>query len=313
MKNIIIALSLILFIQSSATAATITAVKNGKTLINLDGDEVAEGDEFFLINPATNKKVGIIRVKQVKNGKALAEILKGRADVGYSLRAKASSGAGAVAAARSAESETAKEARSEEPTEGSDRTPRDTSYLRYLKPSFGVLGELLQNTMTVSIKDYFNATESVALKGTSFGAGGFYEFIATPDISVRALVALEQYNASGTSSILGCDGKTSTNCSANIMYLSAYGLGKYYFTQSRLRFWGGAGGGFLVAVSKSATALNESNIATNQILTLAIGGDWQVSRKNYIPFSIEYNYFPPSDTVKATSIVLKAGWAWNAN
>ncbi|MNL28045.1 hypothetical protein D3C87_1496740 [compost metagenome] len=69
--------------------------------------------------------------------------------------------------------------------------------------------------------------------------------------------------------------------------------------------------GYLLALSKSSTALNESKISANQVLTLAFGGDYQMSRHNYIPFSIEYNYFWPSADVTANQIILKAGWAWN--
>ncbi len=315
MKRIIFAFSLILFLQSSGFAATITQVKNQKALINLDGDEAAEGDEFFLINPA-GKKVAVIRIKQVKNGKALADILKGKADVGFTLRAKASSGAGAVAASRSAEAEETKPTDTAAPSEeeSSRKSNRDTGYLRNLKDSYGVLGEYLLNTMSVAVKNTVtvpNPTDTVSLKGSSFGAGGFYDYIATSDIAIQVSALLEQVNASGQSKILGCDKGLSYDCSVNITYGSFYGMGKYYLTQSRYRIWGGVGGGFLLALSKSATALNESQIATNQIVTVAIGTDIQMSRKNYIPVTLQYNYFPPSDTVKASSIVLKAGWAWN--
>ena len=307
MKKMILVLSLLILWHNAAWSASVATSKNQKVLINLEGDEVAVNDEFFLINPVNNKKSAIIRVIQVKNGKAIATILKGSADVGYTLQAKASSG-GAVPEARPTEDHTA--SREQAP----EKNARDTGYLHTLKTSYGLMAEYLQNSMSVTVKNTTVTpalTDTVALKGSSFGVGGFYDYIATPDIAIQLGTFFEQVKANGTASIPGCAGATTTACDVNINYLSFYGTGKYYLTHSKYRIWGGIGGGFLLALSKSSTALNESNISTNQILTLSLGTDIQTSRKNYIPVVLEYNYFPSSDTVKAATIVLKAGWAWN--
>ena len=281
---------------SLARAASISTVKNQKVLINLEGDTANAGDEFFLINPSTGKKAAIIRVNQARNGKALADILKGKAEVGYTLQAK---GPAVVAGKES----------SAEPT--SAEATDATGYLHILKPSYGLLGEYLMNSMSVAVSDALNKSDTVAMKGTGFGLGGFYEYIATNDLAIRGVLAYEQFASSGTALVFGCSGKTSASCNANINYLSAYGLAQYYFTKTKYRTWIGAGGGFLLALSKSASALNESQISSNQILTIAVGSDIQWNRHNYLPLSLEYNYFPPSSTVKASSIILKAGWAWN--
>lgn len=310
MKKIIIALSLALFFNTPAFAASVTTAKNQKVLINLEGDEVSIGDEFFLINPVNHKKTAVIRVTQVKNGKALANVLKGNADAGYTLQAKASSGGDFSAAAPAA---TEKKSHKNTAVADDSRSSRDTEYLRRLTESFGVVGEFLMNSMQANITDSLGGKGSASMKGTGFGVGGFYEYIATDDISIRLLGALEQFNTSGSTTLSsnGTPYANSTSYDTKITYLSFYGLGKYYFTQNHYRFWGGVGGGFLIAASKSSNALNESNIGTNQVLNLALGADIQMNRKNYIPVSLEYVYFPPSDTVKATAIVLKAGWAWN--
>ena len=304
----------LVLLSSESFAASVTAVKNQKVLINLEGADVAVNDEFFLIN-REGKKVAIIRLKQIRNDKAIADILKGKGETGFTLQAKASSvGTSTGAATAKSEVNEAHKTEKSAPTEASeDRgTARDTSYLRALKDSYGIMGEYLMNTMAVLEKNTFNnTTETANLKGTGLGIGGFYEYAANRDITVRFLGVLEQYNASGSISILGCAGQTSKECDAKIMYLNAHALAKYYFNQDRYRFWAGGGGGFLVPLSKSSTALNEEKIATNQVLTIGIGMDYQTSRNNYIPVSLEYNYFPPSDTVKASSILLKFGYAWN--
>ncbi|MNT24019.1 hypothetical protein D3C72_1594680 [compost metagenome] len=190
---------------------------------------------------------------------------------------------------------------------------RDTGYLRVLKNSWGALGAITMNTMDANISNtdiFGNTTKTPAsMKGNGFGAGGFYDYVFTPDMVGHASAMLEQFNSTGSASTAACKG--TTNCEVNITYLSLYGLGKYYFTKDKLRWWGGGGMGYLLALSKSSTALNESKISANQVLTLAFGGDYQMSRHNYIPFSIEYNYFWPSADVTANQIILKAGWAWN--
>lgn len=305
-KKLLLTFSFILFFQSFSLAASITQAKGQKALIALEGDEVHVGDEFFLLNSA-GKKVAIIRIKQVTSSKALADILKGKADVGFTLQAKASS-------TETTTTRSSHENASAKSNHESLNTGRDIEYLRTLKDSYGLVGEYLMNTMSVSVKNTATVpalTDVAALKDTSFGLGGFYDYVVTPDIAIQVAALIEQIKVTGTANIPGCAGGTSTNCDVNITYGSFYGLGKYYLTENRYRIWAGIGGGFLLALSKSSTALNESQISTNQILTLAIGSDIQMSRKNYIPVTLQYNYFPPTDTVKATSIVLKAGWAWN--
>ncbi|WP_373999420.1 hypothetical protein [Bdellovibrio bacteriovorus] len=284
---------------SSAFAASVSAVKGQKVLITLDGESVMEGDEFFLVNPGTTKRTAIIRVKQVKGKKALGEILKGRAASGYTLQAKAASKMSADVT----------------PTEeGEESTPRPTANVsRVLKDSYGILGGYLMNSMDadVSYKDGFGITQKAAVKmsGSGFGVGGFYDYVFSPSLVGRGYAAIEQFNVSGTASSAACSG--SSSCDAKINYLSVYGLAKWYPYIGKYRPWIGAGMGYLLAVSKSSTALNESQISTNSVITAAFGTDIQMDRKTYIPVSLEYNMFPASSTVKASQILLKAGWAWN--
>lgn len=316
MNKFTLALCLSFILSLPALGAQVTAVKGGKVMVNLEGAEVHPGDEFFLINPANNKKSAIVRVKQVKNGKAIADVITGRAAIGSTLQAKASS-AGKKSVAKSSASSTERQhdalsrAKSPEEEAAVFDNARDLSFSRTLKNSYGVLGQYAMDRMTPTIKESvaINPAEQPELKGSGMGAGGFYEWVLTRNITVRTLGVIEQFNVSGnTEKNVGCKG--STACSANITYLSGYALGKYYFTQSRIRSWAGIGGGFLIAMSKSATALDENQIATNQVMTLAAGGEYQLNRKTFIPFGIQYVYFPPSSTVTASAIVFQVGYGW---
>lgn len=299
-KSIFIVLFLMSSLVRFSWAASVTTTKNQKALIDLEGSDVSEGDEFYLLN-SQSKKMAVIRIKQVKNNKALADILKGSASAGYTLLAKPN---------KTLDSKSTNLQKSDPHSD----IERSSQYLYGLRDSYGIVGESLINTMSVAVKNTSVSpalTDTVALKGSSFGLGAFYDYIATDDIAIQLAGLYEQLNVSGTSSIPGCSAATSTSCSVNITYLSFYGTAKYYFSRGHYRIWGGLGGGFLLALAKSATALNESQISSNQIALAALGMDVQVSRKNYIPLALEYHYFPATDTVKASSITLKAGWAWN--
>lgn len=299
-KARLLAVSLLLSFTPSLFAATVSAVKGQKVLINLEGDTIEADEEFYLINPESQKRTAIIRIKQVKTGKALGEILRGKAAGGYTLQAKAPS---AMSADVSAET----------PADDAPVSGNKSGHLRVLKDSWGVLGGYLMNTMDADItyRDDFNISQSASasMTGSGFGVGSFYDYVLTSSLVGRGYAAIEQFNVTGTASSEACSG--STNCDAKINYLSLYGLLKWYPTMDKYRIWVGGGMGYLLALSKSSTALNESQISTNQVFTFGGGVDVQMSRKNYVPVSIEYNMFPASDTVKASMISIKAGWAWN--
>lgn len=296
----LLAICLLLTFSSAGFAATVSAVKGQKVLINLDGDTTEVGDEFYLINPETQKRTAIIRIKQVKPGKALGDIQRGKAVSGSTLQAKAPSSMSA-------------DVTPSEPNPSSRGSAGAGGYLRVLKDSWGITGGYLMSTMDadISFRNSLPAVQrtSASMAGSGFGVGGFYDYVLNSSLVGRGHAAIEQFNVTGSASAAGCQG--STNCDAKINYLSLYGLLKWYPLQDKYRIWVGGGMGYLLALSKSSTALNESQISTNQVFTLGGGVDVQMSRKNYVPVSLEYNMFPPSDTVKASMISIKAGWAWN--
>lgn len=290
---------LCLSLSSTAWSAVVTTVKGPRVLIDLEGDMAETGEEFFLIDPNSTKRTAIIRITQVKGGKALAQITKGRAVPGFTLQAK-----GVSARPMSADVEGARA------DAGAGLGGR---YLTTLKESYGLTGAIHMNSMQaeVSSRDALNniTRSSASMSGMGFGLGGFYDVPFTSSLAGRVFAGIEQFNASGDIAVNACAG--STSCDAKINYLSIYALGKWYFLSGQYRSWLGAGGGFMLALSKSSTALNESQISTNQVMTAALGLDVQLNRQSYIPVSLEYNMYPDSSTVKASVIVIKAGWAWN--
>lgn len=282
----------VLFLHNSAIAAKVVQVKGNQAIVETDLDALNEGDEFFLINPETNKKAGIIKIKKIKGIKALGEVLKGRAAEGFTLMAKSSD--------------------SPSPEAKFHEKKLDSALPKAIKNSYGLVGGYIMSSMNANVtykSGNNNLTTPANMTGTGFAIGGYYDVLLSPDFVGRGYAALEQFSVTGAASAAACNG--SSNCDANINYLSFYGLGKYYLTQTRMRHWLGGGAGYLIALSKSSSALNTSQISSNQVFTIAYGLDYQSSRKNYIPLSLEYNMFPDSETVKASQILIKAGWAWN--
>lgn len=290
---------LLFLLTPSAWSASVSAVKGQKVLINLDGDSANEGDEFFLINPGSNKKTALIRIRQIKGNKAMGEIIKGRAATGYSLQAKApgsmSAGAGGYG-------------------DSSYSRAQESGILRNLKNSYGITGGYLMNTMSANVTAVdsgtgIRTTSAANMSGGGLAVGGFYDYLLSSSFVAHGVVGIEQFNVTGDAAASVCSG--SKSCDAKINYLAMYGAVKWYLTQEKYRVWLGGGIGYLMALSKSSSALNASQISTNQVFNLAVGTDMQMSRKNYVPISLEYNLFPSSETVKASNIMIKAGWAWN--
>lgn len=282
--------------------ATVKAVKGTRVLVELEGASSSAGEEYFLIDPASTKRRAIIRIRQVKGDQAIAEILKGKAQSGYTLQAKAHSTINNTSA-RARKADRSFSNPSEDILTASGRFPLVP------KNSYGVLGSYLSHSMNAKFVASPGRTASSSLSGSGFGVGGFYDHSLTDKLTGRAHASYEQFNAQGTTPLADCDG--STTCDVKINYLSVYGLAKYQLTSSKYRMWIGGGVGFLLAMSKSSTVLNASQISTNQVFTAAFGTDVYFNSKNYIPLSLEYNLFPASSTVTASSIILRAGWAWN--
>lgn len=283
---------------TSAFAAKVLQVKGARVLIDMEGDEFMNGEEFFLINPITNKKTAIVRIRQTKNGKAIAEIAKGKADVDYTLQAKAPSPTAAPMSAEVAEE--------------SPRSSRSKGFSKTSKNSWGITGELLMISLSTqfTVASAPGQTATADMKGTTFGVGGYYNYMLGQDFSVSASADMQQFDAAGSANFAACNNGTTTDCSVKITYLSFYGMGRWYFLKSQINGWLGGGGGFLLAMSKQTNVLKAEQISTNQVFTLAGGGEYQLGKKNYIPFSFEYHLFPSSSTVKANMMVLKAGYGW---
>lgn len=291
--SIFFALSLFILSQS-ALAAKISQVKNNKVIIELEGEAATPNSEFFVINPA-GKKVAIVKITQVKGGRALANILKGTAKPGYTMQARGSAGAAAAASRGSGAA-----------TTGDSYYDKKLSQRSHSGNSWGLVGGYLMNSMTV-VTSSINAS----LSGSGFGALGFYDYALSPSLVLRGMGGFETYNVAGTNTAASPGNNCVADCNVKLPYLSMYGYGRWNFLQGNYKSWLGAGVGYLYPMSPQSTVFAKSQLGANQVFIFSAGMDVRMNAKTYLPVSFEYGLYPTTATVKAHIIYLRLGYAWN--
>lgn len=285
----LIKLSLIVvFVCSFSTAysASIKTVKGKQVLIENGGTNFSVGQQL-MAKDSNGKNRAILKITKLGKDRALAEILKGKAEVGYT-----------IAARRPASVETST-------MEGGGSPSRILGGKK-----MGVIGGYLMNTMNAKFS--LNSTNYTAsMKGSGLAALGYYDFPIAKNFEARGLGGVEQFIASESKPTLICDSGTSSNCNVNITYLSLYGVLKYKFLKkATANYWAGGGMGYLIAASKSSTVLDISQVSTNQVFTLSAGMDMAMANNKVLPISLDYSLFPSSGTVTASMIALRVGWGW---
>lgn len=275
-----------IFIAPMLHAAEILKVKGANVLIDLKGDTPNPGDTFFAVK-ADGKRTAIIQISKVKGEKATGKITKGKASEGQSLEAK---GAGKVAKSGSHRSHDVVSA-----------APSGRSY-------WGAIAGYGMDSMTVNINDSVtNAFKQKGdLSGTGYSIKGLFDYELFSQVWFRGTSGLEMFNVTGSAL---CGSGNAQTCNAKINYLTFDFLGRYVFSTGNIRPWAGAGLGLLFPMSKSATALQASSIATTNVMVIAGGADWFINPNMYIPVSIEYGILPKSDEVEAKWIALRVGVA----
>ena len=279
--------ALILLTSHLVLAGSIKTVKGTQVLINLEGSTFTEGQQV-MAKDAAGKNRALLKIKKAGQNQALAEIVKGKVEVGYTV------GSSRAPAAVNQSSGEFSDAKLEEILRGT---------------KWGVLGSYVSSSMNARYS--LNSVNKTAnMSGTGFGVLGYYDMPFSETIEFRALGGLEQFSAKQTHSEMDCDSGNSNVCSVSINYLSMYGLAKYKFSHSgKNHIWGAGGFGYLMAMSKSSTVLDVGTISSNQVLTLSLGADIGL-KSGILPISIDYSIFPASSTVTASMMAIRGGWAW---
>jgi hypothetical protein len=203
------------FASIHADAAKIVSIKNGKALLDLEG-EASPAGSLWLARDASGKKKAILEVSQTKQGRAIAIVKKGNLQPGYSLEKMQRADSGSAAADGSSSSRGGG-------SPGADKT------------RIGFLGGYSMNSMTAK-----PASGSIALTGSSFNLVGFYQMQLDKKVFVKLLAGYETLSASNET------------YNVDLGYLGFTAQIEYKFYQgSSWDFWGGGGLGFLYAINKS--------------------------------------------------------------
>lgn len=296
---------LLLNAPSLLRAAGVTQVKGNKAIVELSGlDGVSVGDELYAADE-TGKRTAIMKVTQVKGDKALVNVTRGKAGIGHDVTLKEGS------------KPLSREVRDTDLPEDDAAPARDyggsrRTRTRYTGQTWGVLGGLLQTNMTAKFtagSGVLTRDVSTKMKGSSYGVLGYYDYPFNTAFQIRGMVGMEQLTATGTIDTADC--QAGTTCDFKASYLSTYGLAKFNYVESPgLRLWVGLHYGFLIAMSKSSTVLNTSQISTNQIYGFSTGAEFPAGRGAYIPVTLDYGMFPKSDTVDANIMAIRVGYGW---
>jgi hypothetical protein len=291
-SSLITLLGLLLLLNSETSAQTIKLVKGRKVLIELQGSAAEINQEFFSVD-ASGKKKSLLKIVQVKNGKAVANILKGKPLAGQNLQPRGGSKSSAATSESSPSSEKG----------ASSSGPAPRSKIE----SWGILGSYGLNKMTATKTS--NAINYVAsMTGAGFGILGFYDYPMSENFVLRGMTGVEQFVVNGDVTAAVCN--SSLACEVNIMYLSFYGAAKYHLTTGKMRFWMAGGIGYLFAASKSSNILKTDGLSSYAIVP-SIGLDMTVGKTGFVPIAIDYAIYPDTGTVTGTSTTsIRIGWGF---
>lgn len=315
LKTVSLFLFFILIFSQSLPAAIITQIKGSKVLIDNDDAEIVPNQEFYVIDKKNKKTGSLIKVISVRGEKSVAVITRGNILPGQTLLPKPF-----VKTKNSIQEDTdqnevqmSEADTSEETTDSGTAGDEDTSPVyRNNGKKLGVLVNMMFNTMSAKESDGVSPmpnVENVGMAGVSLGVTGTLDYPVKPWFEFRGSAGLEPFIVSNTASINGCDNTTSRYCNTNINYLVAGGYGRFNLYQKKIiNLWAGLGINFRYPITKSSTAVRTSDLNLTTSYGLVGGGEYFITHKEFIPFSIEQQFFRSSDTVTASLLSFRLGY-----
>ncbi|MNK19502.1 hypothetical protein D3C87_377240 [compost metagenome] len=263
-----------LLVSFSAHAGKIISVKQNRALIDMESDSYAPGDRLFAVDNQ-GKRRAIIEIKQVKNGRAIGQVIKGRASANFIVMSGSA---------------------------GSSSSSGKSAKKGIGPKAWGFTAGYAQNTMSAKS----TASTTVNMTGSSFAVKAFYQKTLDGSISVQASTGYESLAVKGNATSGSC-----TSCEVNIGYLGFDALIRYAFYEKSYRVWAGGGLGFLLALSKSSNIIDTGKISTNQTILGAFGVDIPLSGGKFIPIELNYALYPSNNTTSANQIILRAGYGFS--
>ena len=271
----------------AAHSAVILKVKGRKALVDLEGVQVEKGDRFDAID-LYGKSLGVLEIKKVKKGKAIAVLLKGKMGVSWVLEPSAKS-AKAFNATEEYDPVDTKSV-----STGYPLSPYSTGSSRS-SSFFGGVGLILgPNYNTISV------SPSSKVSGWSLQGNLTADFSIIKSLGIRILLGYQVLEAYGSNCGL-------SKCSLKIHYPHIGFLARGIFlSHSVFRPWVGGGGYLLwpLVDQRANLGLDKRSFASfHGSLTGAIGIDIYFAGF-YLPIQLDASWINP---VLISSQPLKPG------
>lgn len=285
-----------LFTFSVAIAGTVNQIKGNKARLQLEGENAQAGQEYYVLD-GNGKKIALLKITQIRGTQAVAEITKGKAFVGGSIKLKT----------ENAEQKTSQKVKNE----SSESEQPTASPTKRKKISGGVLVGYAMNSLKLTVQ---NASaplikEDVTLTDASFSGKVFADYDLAPSVTIRIATGYESFAVKGSTAANICSNSTSKDCKVAFDYLTFEGSAHYNFLTGNTRAWAGLGYAFLLQMAKSVDVPNLStDSGQNQMILISAGADFGLSGGKFIPVVLEYGVFPGSSNVVASAIYARAGY-----
>lgn len=253
-----------LFKTSIGLSAEVLNVKGTKALIDIsDRLDLKVGQNLDTLN-SQGRRTSVLKIRQIKSGKAVADILKGRVLVGQKIV----------------------------PTKNNAEKKQALKILS-TQSSWGTLLGFNSNILK------FNSTASGDLKltGSSNSLKGFFQEDLSQLLSIRIGVGMESFTAKGTSSQADI-----SSFAFDVMIRASL------LRANSFKPWLGAGLGFLIPVSKSASFMDESKISARQHFQFGGGTDINIDKRRFIPLEVTYSISPKSAQFSTEQMSVRLGY-----
>lgn len=299
-KHINLFITCLLLTASPALAYKVKDISGKKVLIDLENETLSPGDIVISVDktPDGPQIMGSAKVLQTRPGMAVAFIQDGKFIIGKKIALKAGTEKKLIAGKRKEESEYLED---EEIYETADQrkqrlrsTDEDNLILRRDLLKVALLVSLTQDrfsTKQAYDNPPFVEEETVVMSGGSTGFGLSVDYPHPKwGITLRGVFLTEKVSVSGRAQNNSCDNRTSTNCYANITYLSAGGLIRFDYNIQRTAFWGAAGTVFKQPLARDTTSLRQSDLQMANTMVASLGMDFAFNNRFYMPLCYEYHH-----------------------
>jgi len=267
-------LTFFLLFSSLAHSAVILKIKGRKALVDLEGVNAEKGDKFDALN-LYGKALGLLEIKKVKKGKAIAVLLKGKMGISWILEPSSQDGG----------SFTTSTEEEYDPVDNTDskasKSWTNTKAKKSSTGGVGVLGGIHWNSITTK--------PGQSVSGFSYKGALFTDISMANHIGVRVIVGYHSLLATGSSCGL-------SNCKLLIHYPGAgFFLRGIFLPNTTFEPWLGAGGFLLWPFVNQQADLGldpKSFQSFHGALSGVAGVDIHFNNF-YIPIQLDFNWINP--------------------